>query len=86
MVAWGRSSVTKAQLLDLVRMGCLPPRTEALEWVLPGDDDESHPSDGYVVSFTLFHTCGLGSPPHWFLRGLLDYLQLELHHLNPNDI
>lgn len=59
-------------MADLVREGCLPALTEALEWVIPDGDDIPHPPDGYVVSFTWFHARGLGVPAHWFLWGLLD--------------
>ena len=44
------------------------------------------PPEGYVVSFALFHERGFIVPAHKFLRGLLDYYQVELQHLNPNGI
>jgi hypothetical protein len=48
---------------SLVKRGLLPARTEALEWVVPGDEEVSAPPDGYVVSFTSFHERGLVVPP-----------------------
>lgn len=62
MITWSRSSVTEAQLLELVREGSLPPLTD--EWVIPGDAAAPEPSDNYVVSFIEFHQRGLGTPPH----------------------
>jgi hypothetical protein len=38
---------------------------------------------GYVVSFTAFHERGFNVPSHPFLRSLLWYYGLELHHLPP---
>ena len=34
--------------------------------------------EGYVVSFAHFHERGFAIPAHKFLRGLLDYYQVEL--------
>jgi hypothetical protein len=42
--------------------------------------------DGYVVSFVPFHERGLVMPPHQFFRGLLDYYNIKLQHLNLNGI
>ena len=44
------------------------------------------PLDGYVVSFAHFHERGFATPSNRFLRGLLRYYKIELHHLNPNGI
>ena len=54
--------------------------------MLPDDEDLSSSPDGYVVSFAHFHECGLATPTHKFLRGLLHYYKIELQHLNPNGI
>ena len=42
--------------------------------------------NGYVVSFTHFHERGFVPPAHRFLRGLLHYYKIEVHHLNPIEI
>jgi hypothetical protein len=39
-----------------------------------------------VVSFVAFHERGLGVPPSHFMRALLHYYNVELHHLAPNSI
>jgi hypothetical protein len=48
---------------SLIKHGLLPTRTEALEWVVPGDEDVLASPDGYVISFIPFHECGLTAPP-----------------------
>jgi len=53
---------------------------------LPGDEDTLSPPDGYVVSFAHFHERGFATPAHKFLRGLLNYYNVELQHLSPNGI
>jgi hypothetical protein len=58
--------------------GLLRARTAANEWVIPDNEHEMMPPDGYVVSFIPFHECGLAMPPHRFLRGLLDYYDIKL--------
>jgi hypothetical protein len=45
-----------------------------------------HPPEGYVVSFVAFHERGLRVPPSHFMRALLHYYKVELHHLAPNSI
>jgi hypothetical protein len=39
-----------------------------------------------VVSFVAFHMRGLRTPPSRFMRALLHYYKVELHHLAPNSI
>ena len=53
---------------------------------MPSREDAPAPPDGYIVSFALFHECGLTVPPYLFFQGLLHHYQIELHHLNPNGI
>jgi len=86
MVPWCRSDITLQRLEGLVCRGLLCTWTIAEEWRLPGDEDASSPPDGYVVSFAHFHERGLATPAQKFLRGLLHYYKVELHHLNPNGI
>ena len=38
------------------------------------------------MSFAIFHERGFAVPAHRFLRGLLDYYQVELQHLTPNGV
>jgi hypothetical protein len=61
-----------------VKKGLLRVRTTANEWIILDNKDEPMLPDGYVVSFVPFHERGLVMPPHRFLRGLLDYYDIEL--------
>jgi hypothetical protein len=81
--------VTERKLEELVRDGLLRPRASwnQPEWrVPPSDHREPAPPEGYVVSFVAFHERGLGMPPSRFMRVLLHYYKVELHHLAPNSI
>ena len=49
-------------------------------------EEAPQPPEGYIVSFAHFHERGFTIPAHKFLRGLLDYNQVELLHLTPNGI
>jgi hypothetical protein len=87
--AWARSSVTKRRLKELVHDGLLWPmasRTQS-EWrVSPSDHRELVPPEGYVVSFVAFHERGFRVLASHFMRALLHYYKVELHHLTPNSI
>ena len=78
MELWGRSSITSRRLEGLVRRGLLCPLSAVQEWLLPGDEGEPVPPEGYVVSFAIFHERGYTVLTHRFIRGLLDYYQVEL--------
>ena len=78
MEPWCRSNITPQCLEGLVRHGLLRPLTAAEERRLPGDEDGPSPPEGYVMSFAHFHERGFAIPAHKFLRGLLDYYQVEL--------
>jgi hypothetical protein len=87
--AWAHSSVTERKLEELVRDGLLRPRASRTQpkWrVPPSDHREPAPPEGYVVSFMAFHERGLGVPSSRFMRVLLHYYKVELHHLAPNSI
>jgi hypothetical protein len=77
------------KLEELVRDGLLRPRASRTqpEWrVPPSDHREPAPLEGYVVSFMAFHERGLGVSSSRFMRVLLHYYKVELHHLAPNSI
>jgi hypothetical protein len=44
------------------------------------------PTEGYVVSFVAFYERGFVTPRHRFLRLLLLYYSLKLHHLTPSGV
>ena len=75
MDPWCHSDITFQRMEGLVRRGLLHAWTSTEEWLLPGNEDSPSLLDGYVVSFTHFHECGLMTPAHKFLRGLLHLLQ-----------
>jgi hypothetical protein len=54
--------------------------------VPPSDHQEPVPPEGYVVSFVAFHERGFGVPASHFMRVLLHYYKVELHHLTPNSV
>jgi hypothetical protein len=86
---WAASSVTERRLEELVEDGLLWPRTSRSqpEWItLPPTHREPAPPEGYVVSFVCFHERGFGVPASVFMRALLHYYQVELHHLAPNAV
>jgi hypothetical protein len=57
------------------------------EWIAPSPDHrEPSPLEGYVVSFICFHERGFGVPATTFMRALLHYYRVELHHLTPNAV
>jgi hypothetical protein len=86
---WAASSVTKRRLEELVEDGLLRPRTSRSqpEWITPPPAHrEPVPPEGYVVSFVCFHEQGFGVPAYAFMRALLHYYWVELHHLAPNAV
>jgi hypothetical protein len=90
---WGSCSVTRLQLERLATQGYLP--DSDLASTRPGLTSmneqahaESHPTphgDEWVC-FVPIILRGLGFPIHPFLRGLLEFYGLQLHHLTPNSI
>jgi hypothetical protein len=63
MEPWCRLDILHARMEGLIKHGLLPMRTEALEWVVPSDEEVPAPPDGYVVSFTpLPRVWACGSP------------------------
>jgi hypothetical protein len=86
MSNWTRSNVSREQLLRLVEAGQLPPLTEAVEWIVPADESVPRPPSGYVVLFVVFHERGFSVPVDRFIRGVMFAYELQLQHLNPNNI
>jgi hypothetical protein len=79
------SVVSESDLLRLVDVGVLPPKElcfwRIYRWVTTPTED-THESVVYVPF--LIH--GLALPISPFFRGLLDFYNLNLTHLNPNSI
>ena len=73
-------------MVTLVMLGSLPPRTQAMEWIVPSNESRPSPPDGYMVSFVSFHEHGFGVPASAFFRSTLETFGLDLKHLNPNGV
>jgi hypothetical protein len=77
--------VSKSDLLHLVETGILPPK-EPCSWqiwcgvTVPTEDTHK------AVVFMPFLIWGIALPTSPFFRGLLDFYDLNLTHLNPNSI
>jgi hypothetical protein len=54
-----------------------------MEWILPGDEEALSWPDGYIISFVHFHECGLATPTHRFLRGLMHYYKMSYNISTP---
>ena len=87
---WGRCSVPHSELVALQTEGYLPPAfmvpvRAGLATYKGGKQAESapNPSKGERVCFVPYLIRGLGFPIHLFLRGLLEFYGLQLHHLTP---
>jgi hypothetical protein len=79
---WTLSTITLGHLHKLVNHGFMS--TAELEACqVPNDPALPALVEGYVVSFMAFHERGFDVPPHPFLRLLLWYYGLELHHPTP---
>jgi hypothetical protein len=59
---------------------------ELLAYRVPGVLAFPTSADGYVVTVMEFYERGFGTPLHRFLRSLLRYYGLELHHLTPSGV
>jgi hypothetical protein len=64
MESWYHSDITHKRMESLVKHGLLHARTEVMEWLVPSNEETSTPPNGYVMSFTPFHECGLMTSPH----------------------
>jgi hypothetical protein len=81
--------VTERRLEELVEDGLLWPRMSRSQpkWIAqPPAHREPTPPEGYVVSFICFHKRGFDVPTSVFMRALLHYYRVELHHLAPNAV
>jgi hypothetical protein len=79
------SVISESDLLHLVEIGILLPKELCSWWICRGvtvPTEDTHESVVYV----LFLIRGLALPISPFFRGLLDFYELNLTHLNPNSI
>jgi hypothetical protein len=82
---WTLSIVTLSHLQKLVKHGFMEVAELEVCQVLK-DHAFPAPIEGYAVSFTTFYEKGFDVPLHQFLRLLLWYYGLELHHLTPSGV
>lgn len=85
---WVPSNITARTLAELVKEGLLHPIMSQMEpeWMVPGDEAEPRPRDGYVVSFVAFHERGFAVPASRFMRELPRHYGVELQNFTPNSI
>ena len=90
---WKRCSIPHSKLATLQTKGFLPPAymvpvRAGLATYNGGEQAESHPnpSKGEWVCLVPYLVRGLGFPVHLFLRGLLEFYDLQLHNLTPASI
>jgi hypothetical protein len=79
------SIISESNLLHLVEIGVLMPKELCSWWIYRGVTipiEDTHESVVYVS----FLIRGLALPISPFFRGLLDFYELNLTHLNPNSI
>ena len=88
-----RCSIPHSELVSLQVKGFLPQAymvlvRAGLTTYNAGEQAESipNPSKGERVFFVPYLIRGLGFPIHPFLRGLLEFYGLQLHHLTPASI
>jgi hypothetical protein len=79
------SVISESDLLHLVDVGVLPLK-ELCSWrICRGVTVPTEDTHEFVV-YVPFLICGLALPVSPFFRGLLDFYDLNLTHLNPNSI
>jgi hypothetical protein len=82
---WEPSTVTEEQIQSLVDRGLLRPKSQVRWRPAAG---EAFPIEGTseTIVFITHIERGFGVPASYFLRGLLQFYQIELVHLAPNSI
>lgn len=80
-----KSVMTQERIQALIDQGLLGLQ-ELLDWKPTIGQDFPSKDTTKMVVFAPFFECGFGIPCGDFFRGLLDYYQIELVHLNLNSI
>ena len=73
---WERSKISNQDVNLLKKLGLMK-KDEAL--IFPSEESFPTPRIGYRVTFIDHLICGLSTPIHEFLRGLLFVYGLQLH-------
>jgi hypothetical protein len=82
---WPILVVMREHLQNHVSQGYMTTVKLATRRIL-ADPASPAPVVGYVVACSAFYERGFGVPPHRFIRSLLQFYDLELHHLTPSGI
>jgi hypothetical protein len=82
-MGWLTSEVMQEHLQNLISQGYMIAVELATGRVLE-DLASPAPVGGYIVACAMFYERGFGVPSHGFLRLLLQFYSLELHHLTPS--
>ena len=82
-ITWQKSVMDDAKITALEKNGVLPSHDVLPRRPAAGETSPTPQADEVVV-FGEFFERGFSIPVHPFLRRLLDFYGLELHHLNPN--
>jgi hypothetical protein len=82
---WTPSTVMHGHLQKLMKHGFMAV-TELESCRVLEDPVFPPPTKGNVVSFVVFYERQFAMPPHRFLCLLLQYYNLELHHLTPSGV
>ena len=77
--------VTESTLLQLVEEGLLQSR-EVVQWRESGSDVAPFKNVDELILFQQFAKRGLALPTSQFLRDLLSFYGIQIHHLVPNSI
>ncbi|KAK1603651.1 hypothetical protein QYE76_027324 [Lolium multiflorum] len=80
---WERSRISNQDVNLLKKLGFMK---QEKTLIFPGEESYPTPRIGYRVTFVDHLICGLATPIHEFLRGLLFVYGLQLHHLTPNSV
>jgi hypothetical protein len=79
---WTPSTTMPSHLQKLVKQGFMTV-VDLMACHVSEDPVFPMPMEGYMVSFVVFYERGFSMPSHQFLRSLLWYYDLELHHMTP---
>ena len=82
---WKKSKCTESTLLQLVEEGLLQSR-EVVQWRESGSDVAPFKNVDELILFEQFAKHGLALPTSQFLRDLLSFYGIQIHHLVPNSI
>ena len=82
---WRSSSMDEKKIQALVADGVLADR-QMISWRPAAGHEFPSPEVGEVIVFDPFFYRGFSLPAHPFLKGLLAFYGISLHHLNPSSI